>query len=250
MKQKRPSSTLGIILYTIGLLVGAAFILFTIWGDFESGAFWGTQEAGSYVVRQPIFAELGGLNCPIFVKADSSGEISTKVINESDEANNLIFQISVSDPSNSDGQRNEFHEIELAPRESRVFKWQVSDANKVFGRVVLVRTYLYKNILMGPARTKSCGVLVNDIINLNNNQLVFILVTVSISLMGIGLWLYYRANRPLKKRAERLTFALAWMLALVIIASATGLFGFYIITMGLGILLFISMYSLVEVMSY
>ena len=250
MNQKRLSRAVGLILYTLGLLVGATFILFSVWGDFESNAFWGTREAAMYNAAQKINARLTGIQCPIFINSDDTAELSTMVVNRSDEPNELLFQISVSDPAFGSESRNEYYEIELAPHERRAFTWTISDADKVYDRSVLVRTYLYEKEIFGPAKTKNCGILVTDLLGLSSTLLIVVSISVSILFMGLGFWLWYRVNRPLKRKTSQFAFALSLMYGLVILGSITCLLDLYIISMGVGIIMIISMYSMVEILSY
>ena len=80
-----------------------------------------------------------------------------------------------------------------------------------------------------------CGVLVAPISGLTGNQLVATVLTLSFLAMVVGLFLWVRSHRPLIGRSQEMTYAMAVLMAALVIGMLLSLPGQWMLAMLFGV---------------
>lgn len=243
---KRKVFEFNLLLYLIGFLVGLMYCSMSLWGDATGMAFWGFAEARGFDRWQKFNGQIDKLDCPFVISPYEKGEISMFLSNNSNDPINVIYQISISNPSNEEG-RMERETIRLEGKERREVRADFSAADKIEGDFVLVRTYLYDNLRDGPASTKFCGVWVQSILGLKNNQIILLASLISIITMGTGMFLWKRKRKLIGRRSEHLFFWLWWVFAFMLICIFANIFGYFIPGLGAYLIVAVSAASFFEI---
>ncbi|MBN2547577.1 MAG: hypothetical protein JXB15_00345 [Anaerolineales bacterium] len=195
-----------ILIFSFGVFLGIVFFGFAAWGDLEASLFAPSIKPG---------APLETMHCPVAITAHEIAVIRATVENTTDrtiDANMRSFM--------SQGLvtliKQEDTRFVLAPGENKTLIWEASPEDAVYGLFIFARLYLYA-IYPQPSLGSSCGILVVNVPFLSGNQLVTLVVALSLLCMLAGLGFWYQLNRPLKGNIRFMTQS---MLALTIFLVA------------------------------
>lgn len=228
-KGKRITS---IIIFAVGVLLGMAFLGGATWGDFESSLF--DPSLGSAV-------PLDAMKCPVAISRVETGTVNTTLRNSTDQTLRRYIRAHISEGFVS-VMREVNSRVEIAPGESQQLEWQVSGEDAAWGRVILVRAYLFSSYPM-PAQSATCGILVLNFLNLTGGQIVGLILVASLLLMGAGLWHWVASNRPLGGRVLNATYAMSGIGLVVLGGMVSTFFGNWM----LGLLLLLAAVLLIVV---
>ncbi len=238
----------GVLIFIIGLVLGLLFNVVSVLGDLEGMSFWGMQEVAMYDPQLPLDAKLNSLNCPLLITSRETGSVTARISNPLKKPIQSVIQADISNTSEDNDIRQDRQEINLGSGETRDFSWEVTPGDKIYGRLILVRVYLYQNLSDGPARTAHCGILVVDLAGWASRQIIILTVLASLVGMVAGVSLWVSQSQPLFGRTGHLAFGLVWLLVVTLVGMITNLIGAFLLSAGLLVLAVISLVSLVEYM--
>jgi len=247
-KQKKLHHWLGLVIFTVGLVLGVAFNALAVWGDLEAMSFWSSREAAMFNRQQEINARLGPLRCPLLINSQETGTIQTTISNLSDEAYEVTYITDISNLNVEDDKRRDMQEITLAPGEKRTISWTVTPDDVVYGRIIQARSYLFSYLPSGPARTVHCGVMVFDFLGLSGRLIVFLSVGLSLVCMALGGFLWLSGRRLMNLRTRHFTISLTWFFALVILGIITNILGLFVLAIIVFAILVISFIAMFELL--
>jgi hypothetical protein len=213
-KNKKRINSLGLVIYFLGILLGAAVALLAIWGDLEASLFDSMMRA-----ERP----LNSLSCPVMMTQDEDVVITASFTNQGDRDENLSVRARVSQGYAS-LIREERMEFSLPPGESDTAVFHITADDAAWDRVVLARVSTVRNVPLRRLVGSSCGVLVLPIGGgISGRQILAALIAGSflLTLLGGFLWQNGRPRPflPKTQRLWRLMFALAGMVAAAMVAG-------------------------------
>lgn len=245
---KKGRQTIGLFVFTIGLIIGLGFNGLAIWGDLEAMSFWGIYEAASYDSEQAMDARLHNLSCPILITKQETAQISTTVSNKLDEPVEVLVQADISNPEDFSRIKSDRQEIILEPGERRGFNWTARPEDRLYDQLILSRVYLYRGLQYGVARTEHCGILVIDPPGLSGNQIITLTAALSIIGLAAGYYLWFVSSWPHRLRGRHLAIGLAVIGGTVVAGIIANLAGAFFVASGLLILTLVAMLSLFEIL--
>lgn len=215
----RRSTTLSIVLFSVGIVAGMLFYGFSFWANFEASLFDAGLEGD---------AGLSSLRCPIFFGKNETGKIYLNVKNPLDRTFAPRIRAHI-----SEGFVSMMREIDsqpfLAPGESQTLEWDITSNDAVWNRFVLVRIYQFR-VYPEPSRSATCGV---QFVNfpLSGSLITGLVLAISLLGMGSGIWLYQYSNRPLKDRQRSTIVAMTILGSTVTVGIVAALLGQLLVTM-------------------
>lgn len=225
MKQKKLLRVAGLLIYSIGILLGMAIAGGIIWGDLEASLFDSSIKAKSSV----------RLNCPVAITTHEVGEITATLKNPVEREKEFYVRAHISEGYVS-LKREIDQQIPVAPGEKGFVSWEIYPEDAAYdNRIILFRAYVNPSYPV-PSQGNFCGVLVFDIPVLTGTQLFLFLLGLSLACVIIGSMLWRKANQPMNKNTRSMTNALYALAIIIFSAIAAGYFGIWI----LGILLIAS----------
>lgn len=207
---------LGALIFVLGVLTGLALAGIAIWGDLEATLF-------DSSIREEASLDL---HCPVMITRGQVVSVTASFNNPTDKPIPLIARAHVS-LRHVTLMREEDKQISLAPGETQTLAWQVSADDAAYRRLILVkvRSFRYHPL---PAREGACGIFVADLPYLSGDQLVILMVAVSIVglIAGLGLWI--AAGRSINKATPDESRAMGLLAGLVLFALLAGLAGWWL----------------------
>ncbi len=205
-------STLGLILFLLGLGLSAGLALGTLWANFEASQF------DSGIRAQANFE---GLQCPtLLTRAEEEASIQITLENPLDRENDRPVRVTITEGSVL-YLRTSIERIVIPALGSTTVAFPIYPWDAAWGRFVLARIYAFSDHPF-PTQAATCGVWVIPIRWATGNQLLALWLVGIVILQAGGAGLWYRANRPL--RNTPLYFAQA-MAALAVLGAAAATFG-------------------------
>ena len=248
MKNRNGGAALaGGIVYAIGLLAGLVFNGLAFWGDLEGNGFWNIEEFALFDPTQTIPAKLDRLKCPLLIISPDTEVVSAAVTNTSTQPADLVIQADISNPNGTENYTKFRQPIHLAPAQRSEFSWPIHVEDRLYGRLVLVRVYLFKEVTSGAVRSNFCGVLALDWPGWNADLLIVLAIGFSLLclLTGGGIWL---ANiGPENRKINHMKFGLAWLLAFTLAGIGCNLAGYFFLEILCLVVALISIVSLLEI---
>lgn len=231
-KHSKTTDIISLIVFSIGAIIGILFNGLAAWADFEASLFDASLQGDEV---------LSGLHCPVFIGSNETGRMSAAVQNPLDRTIAPKVRVHV-----SDGFVSLLREVDqqptIAPGEGQTLEWTVTPKDAVWGRFILFRAFQYP-VYPIPTRSSTCGVLVTGL-PINGQWFTALAVTTSVVGMGLGTWLWYWNNQPLKGRKRDTAIA---MIALGVVTLA-GIIAALLGQMIPGVLIFILSFLLVVVL--
>jgi hypothetical protein len=210
--------TLGVLIFSVGVLLGMALSGIVVWGDFEASLF-NVSMAGS--------APLKTLRCPVMITATEVGTVTAAFTNPFDRSVEFTIRTHI-----SQGYVTLMREINsklsLAPGETQALEWTVTSDDAAYGRLVLVRVRLAAKY-PHPSRHGSCGILVVNLPYFTGNQIFALALAASLLSMVAGAGLWVVANRPLRGLGLDVTRAMGALAGCVLVGTIVGLLGWWVL---------------------
>jgi uncharacterized membrane protein HdeD (DUF308 family) len=182
------TSALGIVLFSLGTVVGLALALFMNWADLESRLF-DPSLSGESVLR---------LRCPVLMGRDELVHVSASFRNPLERDVRYVIRAHVSE-GHVLLMRQLDTQLPLPPGESERLEWEVTPADAAYGLFALVKVHQFRLYPL-PGRQGSCGVVLVDF-PLPGGLMFAIALGLTVLGMGGGYLLWARANRPLRDSA-------------------------------------------------
>jgi len=214
--KKKANARRGILLFSLGILVGLALALFMVWGDLEARLF-----------DPSLSGERGmSMRCPALIGGDESVTVSASFHNPLEREARYVIRTHVSEGHVTLMRRLE-DQLALAPGERQRLEWEVTSEDAVYGLFALVKVHLFGFYPL-PARQGSCGIV---LVNLPLPGSVLFGTGLALALLGMvgGTALWTRANRPLNESALDTARAMVVLSALVILGLLMGLLNIWIV---------------------
>jgi hypothetical protein len=223
---------LGVLVLSIGVLLGMMVSAVCILGDYEAVRF----DASLSVLRD---ASLKTFRCPVLITTGETGTVTGAFKNPLDRPITLTVRAHVSNYLTLTRERTD--RLPLEPGETKRLEWTVTADDVLYSNLILVKVLQFRQYPL-PGRLGSCGIMVVDIPYLTGGLIVALAVAGSVvgMLGGIGLWL--AGQRPLTRRGRQAANTMgalagavvagmissllgAWMLALIVLAVNIMLIG-------------------------
>lgn len=184
---------LGQLLYWMGVIVGLALLVGTVWADIES-MFYGFDKMGDKAVSS--------LSCPLLITPAGTSPIAARFPNPSDREVQQLLRSDISGPL----IKTEHTRVTLSPRESKRVAWTVTWEDVSYGMFVLVKISAYP---MYPLtfRESSCGILALNVPFLTGSQLTAALSGLILVSLLAGLFLSPDRELLLRERVVRASYA-------------------------------------------
>ncbi len=212
-----PARPLGVLLFSVALLLGMGLFGATIWADFEA------------VLFNPGLSQdapLRSLRCPVMITTSETGTVTASLTNPLDRSTERYVRAHI-----TDGYVTLMREINrsvpLAPGEKQRLQWSVTADDAAFGRFILVKIILRGRYPL-PGRQGTCGILVVDAPLLNGRQVFGLIFAASLLGMGAGYGLWFRASQPLDRRRQRVARAMVALAASVVVGTIMGWLGWWL----------------------
>jgi hypothetical protein len=209
---------LGVLIFSVGVLLGTALFGAIVWADFE---------ASMFDLNMRGAAPLKTLACPVMMTAAEAGTVRATFTNPFERPVEFIIRAHV-----SDGYVTLMREINsnlsLAPGETKPLEWSVAADDAAYGRLILVRVRLAAKYPL-PSRHGSCGILVVDLPYFTGNLIFAFALAASLLSMIVGAGLWVGANRPLRGLGQDVTWAMGALAGCVVTGTVFGLLGWWIV---------------------
>jgi len=207
---------LGILLFSLGALVGLALVLFLTWADLESRLFDPSLSAKSGV----------GLRCPAMMGLGETVRVSASFDNPLDREARFTVRASISEGHVTLMRRLDTL-LTVAPGKRERLEWEVSSEDAVYGLFALVKVHRFAFYPL-PARQGSCGIVLVPL-SLPGNLVFGALLALTLLAMGGGAALWYRAHRPLRESSLDTARVLGAFSALVVLGLVMGLLNIWLV---------------------
>jgi hypothetical protein len=214
---------LGVLIFSIGVLLGMALFGGAVWGDLE-GSLFDMSLRGEATLRS--------LRCPVIMTTAEFGAVTATFSNplERQIEYRILTRI-------SQGHVTLMREIEsklpLDPGEKQKLEWTVTKDDAAYGHLILVGMRLGAKYPL-PARHGTCGILVLNLPNLTGNQVFIFTLVISLLSMAVGIGLWAAGNRPLSELGQDVTRAMIALAVCVLAGMIIGFLGWWLI----GVLIF------------
>lgn len=214
---KSLAQALGILLFSVGFLIGMALFGAIIWADFEAALF-------NPGIQQD--ASLRSLRCPAVITTSETGTVTASLRNPLDRPTERYVRAHI-----TDGYVTLLREVNklvsLEPGERQQLQWTVTANDAAFGRLVLVKVVLRARYPL-PSRQGTCGILVVDVPYLTGDQVFGLSFAASLLSMAAGFALWYRASQPLHEQRRQLARAMVMLAGSGLVGTAIGLLGLWV----------------------
>ncbi|NSW52115.1 MAG: hypothetical protein HPY85_06390 [Anaerolineae bacterium] len=202
---------LGVILFSLGILIGMAFLAITTWGNLEAVGFYPSTTAEG---------KLNSVRCPVFLTLDETATISARFHNETE--NTIRPTVSTILSRGFITYTEEFREtIQLEPGDSYVMRWDINHDDAVYKMFVMARVVLLNSYPLEDLQAV-CAVYVLNTTFLDGSA-ILILSLVSYAVLvggGVVLWKKFSLYGPeANKHATRGILVLMTVVTTGIIAN-------------------------------
>ena len=205
---------LGVLIFSVGVLLGMALFGIIVWGDFEASMF-------DPSIKQD--ASLTTLRCPVMMTRTETGTVTATFTNPLERPIELYTRAHI-----TEGYVTLMREIittlPLDPGETKPLQWRVTSDDAAFGRLILVKVTVNRKYPL-PSRQGTCGILVVGLPYFTGNQVFAFTFAVSLLSMAGGAGLWVIANRPLKELGRDVTVAMGTLAGSVLVGTIIGLRG-------------------------
>jgi hypothetical protein len=212
---KKLSRTLGIIFFSIGILVGMAMFIFMNWAYFEATFFFG--------YTFPADKTLTTLRCPLVMTSSETGSVTASITNNTDRDLSILVRTEISYFGAATSERVTYP---VAAGETRKLSWTVSSDNIVYGHLIMARVYVF-GAYTNPSRTNTCHTMVVDLPGLTGIQIFIIVLALSLVCLMAGWGLWLAGSRPLQVEGLIATRAMSILTAVVLLGMFVGCIGWW-----------------------
>jgi len=220
---------LSMVLFFIGTILGMALFGSIVLANLEATFYFG----GIKIAEE----DLKTLQCPPIITPLDRSAVTASITNNTAKTIKPMYRMNIS----SDREISRLVETtpSIGPGETMQVQWDVNHADAVYGKLILVKVMQYKTIRT-PSREGTCGTLALNIPYLTGKQVLLTGIFSCLALMGAGIFLWLKSNKPLIGRTLNLRNAMLLMVAVIgagIIASCCGVWMLGIVLMAVCILL-------------
>ena len=198
---KKSFSTLPIVLFGLGVLLGITLSTLAAWADYESASYGFAHRANS---------PFRGLSCPILMTQGESQTVKIKMTNTSGRAIHLSMRTEISTRLTPDTQLEFF---DLAPGESMQAQRTIGPDNVDFGQFIFVKAGIFSAYPL-PDQENTCGIF---ILPMQGNGFTILITTTILSILLIagGMFMFRKIDGVKRNFNGLLFIAVATLLAMV-----------------------------------
>lgn len=231
-KAHKTGLIIGGFLYILGLLIGTAFNLRVAYGYIDLWSFWGYPEPIDFDYSDNN-GELAvtGFQCPLLLTPGETGNFSIRVRNKTDQPIQPVIQILVGERERKDSYTRLKEEFSLAPGETKEFSQTLVAESNMLNDSIKVRIFFATGRLNAFSISRHCPVFVHRLGNLHGTQILILISSVMILLVGGGLGLFWRSNSEEIKRTPRTLYRMIGLAAFIILAMASNLIEWYFLAL-------------------
>ena len=213
MQNKMPTPVWPILLFAVGVVAGLTLAILATWPDFE---------ASSYPFARNTNTPLNGLRCPIILNRNETGTVSLTVSNTTEK---LLTPSVKTQISTSDEPISFLEPLRLAAGQAKKLEWSIGPENIDLHYFIFVKALVYASYPI-PNREATCGTFIMDL-PLGSTAFLILMVTLSLTGMGSGLYVLNRINqRP--ERAEMNLRPMYFLAVLIVLALIVSFMGWWI----------------------
>lgn len=206
--------TLGVLIFSVGVLLGMTLFGIVIWGDLEASLF-NVSMRGN--------APLTTLRCPVMVTTTEVGKVAATFTNPFERPVEFYVRAHI-----SEGHVTLMREVKttlpLDPGETQTLEWTVTSDDAAYGRLIFARVRLGAKYPL-PSRHRACGILVVDLPYFTGNQIFALAFAVSLLSMAIGAGLWVVTHRPLRGLGLQVIAAMGALAGSILVGTIVGLRG-------------------------
>jgi hypothetical protein len=216
-EKKKILRTLGITLFTAGILVGTVMFIFMNWAYLEAYFYFG--------YTAPADKPLTTLRCPLLMTTSDTGKVTIRLTNNTrlDLAPLIRTEI-----SSFDVTRSEKSNYPLAAGETRKLSWAVTSNDMVFGHLVMARVYVFSTYTM-PSRANTCGTVMVDLPGLSGIALFILALIFILVCMTAGWILWLGGSRPFQTKERIAIRAMVFFSVAVLLGLIAGIAGWWVV---------------------
>jgi hypothetical protein len=178
------------------------------------------------------------LECPRIVGATEPVVFQVKLENKSDKTMLTNIEASFARPIEDYSERVE---VEIPAGETKVYTWQASSEDVIYGRMILASFFVFSAIDY-PNHYGTCAILQLPW-NVNGELFLYICIVISLLFIGAGLWLWIRTIDTTNTRRMIILRGIFTLCGVVVIGMLATFFGSWII--GLATLLLTALLSII-----
>ncbi|MFH2039006.1 MAG: hypothetical protein ABIJ65_06170 [Chloroflexota bacterium] len=205
---------LSIVLFFLGTILGMGLFGSIVLADLEAKFYFG----GIKIAEE----DLKTLHCPPIITPIDRSAVKATITNNTNRTIKPLYRMNVS--NNSEITRLVETIPEIAPGETLQVEWVVNPEDAIYGNLILVKVMQYKTIKT-PSREATCGTLVLKIPYLSGSQVLITGIFSSLVLMGLGIILWLKSNRPLIGRSLNVRNAMLFLVVLIGAGMIVACFG-------------------------
>jgi hypothetical protein len=213
--KKKLLRALGIIFFSIGILVGMAMFFLMNWANYEAFFYFG--------YTAPADKTLTTLRCPLLMTTSETGAVTISITNNTDRDLAPLIRTEI---SSFGAARSERTTYPLAAGETRRLSWTVTSGDIVFGHLIMARVFVYNTFTL-PSRASTCSTVVVNLPGLTGVQLFVIVLAFSLACMAAGWSLWLTGSRPLQAEGITAMRAMSILTAVVLVGILAGWIGWW-----------------------
>jgi hypothetical protein len=207
---------LGLVSFTVGLLLGLLLIAVPVWADLEA----------SYYGFQPFYAEtLPSLHCPVLMERSETGKMWVTVRNKAEREVNQVVLVRLSSPLSIIESKET---LTLAPGETRRLTWEINQSNIDLGTFMFAHVATYP-VYPVPMREATCGVFVVDFPGLPGNVLFYGLLGLCVLCLGVGLLLWDTSRISAISQLPQVRMAMSFLVVVLLVGMVSSLAGWWMV---------------------
>jgi hypothetical protein len=207
--------TLGIIIFSIGILAGTVLFILMNWANFEAYFYFG--------YTAPADEKLTSLRCPLLMTTSESSAVTISLSNNTNRDVSPSINIDI---SYLDTMRSERNNYPLAAGETRTLSWTVTPQDMVFGHLIMARVYVFSTYTL-PSRANTCGTVVVNLPGLTGLELFVMLFGFNLVCMAVGWGLWLVSARPFQLDGLITMRAMAFFTVIVSLGILAGCIGWW-----------------------
>ena len=213
----RSLHTLSYVVFFLGVLLGFAIAVVTIWNRLE---------AISYFFTGAKYDPFDGLRCPVMIAPTEQGTVTADFHNATDREDTFFYRAEISGLPST---RRVEGQITVPPGQTEKLKLTVDADDVDLKFFIFVRLNLLPHS-GNPFRDAVCGIMVVDLLGLTGMQIFVAALSLSILGLVVGFVLWQKTRTRDDENLPRIMLALG---LLVLLAMFTGFMGWWLPGMAL-----------------
>jgi len=226
-------STISIVFFIVGVVLGMGLLAITIWGDLEASNF---DNSIGYEENIEV------LDCPVLITSSEKGKVSAVFSNPHIRPIDRRIRVHISS-GHLTLMREENNSLQLEPGDSEELSWEILPEDAAFGQIIMVRVTTFRSNPL-PSQSSSCGIVVLDMPNVSG-KLIFTTASIASGLfLLLGAGVFALNQKPLRDKPLRITQGMFFMILVLGLGLTVSIFGSWIIGLVLLVVAVLLMFTL------